>query len=280
MRILPDLPDLRVLPVDSLRPHEHDDAQRGGRLQAALAREGVLRNPPIVLQLTAHPERYVVLDGANRTAAFREMGIRYILAQVVHAGDSRVEIETWNHAVLGMTPEALEGALRSLEGVELRPAEVGEAETDLARRESLAYLSQRGDRTLSILAQVSDAARRVEGLNRLVDCYRYAGTVERTNARAQREVDDAFAQLAGLLVFLPFNVQDVVDAVSEGWLLPGGLTRFVVSPRALRVNYPIAALQSDEPRETKERALDEWLKEQVARRRVRYYAEATYLFDE
>jgi hypothetical protein len=75
-------------------------------------------------------------------------------------------------------------------------------------------------------------------------------------------------------------VQDVVDAVAEGLLLPAGLTRFIVSPRALRVNYPLQALASEETREAKEEALTRWVHEQVAGRKVRYYAEATYLFDE
>src|SRR3989304_9764093 len=99
MRILPALPDLHILPADALRPHEHHEERRAGPLAEALRREGVLRNPPIVLRLSGHEERYVVLDGANRTSAFQQLGLEYVLAQVVHPGDNQVGVETWNRAV-------------------------------------------------------------------------------------------------------------------------------------------------------------------------------------
>jgi hypothetical protein len=46
------------------------------------------------------------------------------------------------------------------------------------------------------------------------------------------------------------------------------------------VNYPLQALALDESREAKEQALARWIHERVIARKVRYYAEATYLFDE
>ncbi|MBM2844625.1 MAG: Pyridoxal-5'-phosphate-dependent enzyme, beta subunit (modular protein), partial [Anaerolineales bacterium] len=120
----------------------------------------------------------------------------------------------------------------------------------------------------------------VAGLNRLVHAYQSRGRIERTNAGTAAELERAFPTSAALVVFLAFTVQDVVEAVSEGLLLPAGLTRFIVSPRALRVNYPLEALALEEPREAKEEALTRWVHERVVGRRVRYYAEATYLFDE
>jgi hypothetical protein len=86
--------------------------------------------------------------------------------------------------------------------------------------------------------------------------------------------------MAGLIVFRRFEVEEVVTAVAQDRLLPGGLTRFVVSPRALRVDYPLERLASSADQEQKQAELDAWIRERVAGRRVRYYAEATFLFDE
>jgi hypothetical protein len=217
MRVLPDLPDLHILRTDSLRPHEHHDDKRAAPIAEALRRDGVLRNPPVVLRLGGATERYVVLDGANRTSAFRQLGLEHVLAQVVHPGDNQVEVETWNHVLLS----------------------VGE------------------DEILALLA----GAGRVTGLNRLVQAYQSRAHVERTNAGVLDDVVAAFPSATALMVFLGFHVQDIVEAVSQDLLLPGGLTRFIVSPRALR-------------------ALAQWVKDKVSQRKVRYYAEATYLFDE
>jgi len=133
---------------------------------------------------------------------------------------------------------------------------------------------------MSVAATVPDLHSRVAGLNRLVNAYLSRGRIERTNAGTAAELERAFPTAAALVVFLAFTVQDVVEAVSEGLLLPAGLTRFIVSPRALRVNYPLDALALEEPRQAKEEALNRWVHERVVGRRVRYYAEATYLFDE
>jgi hypothetical protein len=54
----------------------------------------------------------------------------------------------------------------------------------------------------------------------------------------------------------------------------------VISPRALRLNFPIAILAEDRAIEEKQQALAEWVRERVGGRHVRFYAESTFLFDE
>jgi hypothetical protein len=191
-----------------------------------------------------------------------------------------VGVETWNHAVLHLSEEELLAALGDLDEAQLIESEPEQAMADMIQGSALAYLSLRSTRVMTVAANVPDLRARVAGLNRLVQAYQTRGRIERTNAGSAAEVERAFPTAAGLVVFLPFTVQDVVEAVSEDLLLPAGLTRFIVSPRALRVNYPLEALSTEEPREAKEQALANWLQQRVAGRKVRYYAEATYLFDE
>jgi hypothetical protein len=233
-----------------------------------------------VLQVSGHEERYVVLDGANRTTAFRALGLPYVVAQVVHPGDNQVAVETWNHAVLNVTEAEWLEVIGTQEGVTLNESDAVRAGADMHEGCALAYLSLRGNRVLEVSADVPDLRSRVLGLNRLVQAYLSRGRVERTNAGSAAELERAFPTAAGLVVFLSFSVEDIVEAVAHDLLLPAGLTRFLVSPRALRLNYPLEALALDEPREAKEGALTRWVHERVTGRRVRYYAEATYLFDE
>jgi hypothetical protein len=162
----------------------------------------------------------------------------------------------------------------------LLESDAEQATADMIQGRALAYLSLRLDRVVTVAAAVPDLPSRVAGLNQLVRAYQTRGRIERTNAGSAAEMERAFPKAAGLVVFLAFTVQDVVDAVSDGLLLPAGLTRFIVSPRALRVNYSLEALALEETREEKEQALARWLHGRVVDRTVRYYAEATYLFDE
>jgi hypothetical protein len=66
----------------------------------------------------------------------------------------------------------------------------------------------------------------------------------------------------------------------EGYMLPSGITRFSVAPRALHVNYPLEELKADKPLEEKNEVLRRWLLDRIAHKGVRYYSEPTVLFDE
>lgn len=93
------LPDLRILALDTLMPHERTDPRRVNPLAERLKTEAVLRNPPIVSPFDAYDandKRFVVLDGANRTAAFQALDVPHILAQVVDY--SRVQLHVWHYA--------------------------------------------------------------------------------------------------------------------------------------------------------------------------------------
>jgi len=280
MRPLPDLPQLRIVPSDSLQPHEFVDEDRVEPLLRALERERVLRNPPIVLPVTRHTAQFVVLDGANRTTAFRKMGLPSALVQVVHPGESEVSVETWNHVVLGLTSEQLMQLIEGVKGVSISAADIEQAAFDLQTGEALCYVSLPDGGVWEVSASPSRFQERVSQLGALSGCYSQSGRIERASVVDCKGLSRVYADLAGLVVFPRFEVEQVVAVAADGLLFPPGLTRFVVSPRALRVNYPIDRLAAETSIEDKQKELDEWVRQAVARRSVRYYAEATFLFDE
>lgn len=245
-----------------------------------LRADGVLKNPPIVLPLGQRTESYVVLDGANRTEAFRAMELPHVLVQVVHAGDNSVRLETWNHLLRCISLQALFEALTDFPELALVPSDLDRATFNLSAGASLAYLSMPGDRTLEIVGETEPLRWRVQNLHRIVDAYKARCEIERINAVRATGLQKLYPDLAALVVFPRFDLEDVVRAVAQGVLLPAGLTRFLVSPRALRVNYPLDRLSSSRSAGEKQEELDHWMRTIVATRRVRYYGEATYLFDE
>jgi hypothetical protein len=89
-----------------------------------------------------------------------------------------------------------------------------------------------------------------------------------------------YPQLCGLVIFPKFTINDLLVLAADGYLLPTGITRFIISPRALHLNYPLGELASSESLDTKNEKLQRWLMDQIARKHVRYYAESTFLFNE
>ena len=98
MSQIPELPELQIVDTDSMQPHEDIEEGRSQRLIRALQTEGFLKNPPAVLRIEGETEQYVVLDGANRTMAFRKMGFPHMLVQIANEGRADADDEHDHHA--------------------------------------------------------------------------------------------------------------------------------------------------------------------------------------
>src|SRR3954447_7750372 len=90
------LPDLRIVPLADVVPHEQADPRRVSRLSQRIAGDGLLKNPIIVTPIPG-TSQYMVMDGANRTAALATAGARDVLVQIVRYDQPGVDLTTWNH---------------------------------------------------------------------------------------------------------------------------------------------------------------------------------------
>ena len=72
-------PRLALVPSSAIRFHERPERRRTVRLTERLRNEAFLRNPPIVAEMG--DERFLLLDGANRVAAFMELGLSHVPAR-------------------------------------------------------------------------------------------------------------------------------------------------------------------------------------------------------
>lgn len=282
------LPDLRVLSLDALVPHERTDPRRVNPLIERLKHEEVLRNPPIVAPFDGR--RFVVLDGANRTTAFRALNMPHILAQVVPY--DKVHLHVWHHAITQCSMIDLLDQVRGIAGLRLSEGDLMSARAALARREALAFISLDGDQSLPddttlehppaaiILAGGNTLVQRTELLNQLVDVYEGCAKIQRTAGDSLAEARQTFPDASAVVVFPRYEPAEIIDLARTGVRLPAGITRHVLPLRALRVNYPLALLRDDLPIAQKQARLSEWVHERVRARKVRTYIEPTVMFDE
>jgi hypothetical protein len=137
-----------------------------------------------------------------------------------------------------------------------------------------------GGKVLEVVGETAPLEWSARNLNRLVESDQSISRVERISSAQTRGLERLYPRLAGMIVFRPFEIEEVVAAAAAGLLLSAGLTRFVISPRALRVDYPLELLAKDEPLEMKRQALGEWLRQRIGGRHVRFYAVSTFPFDD
>lgn len=280
MKPLPDLPYLLIVRTEDLRPHEDVEQGRVDPIMRGLEADGILKNPPLVMRLHTQPEKYLVLDGANRTMALQSLNIPHSLVQLVRPGIETVRLRTWNRVVYSSEPRELFDRLDQVTEIVPAPRDRKEQLERIAAGVRLAYLYLPDGSAWELGREREALDERMHHLGALIDVCLNSGKTDRTSEMDVQGLAGIYKGLAGVLVFPSIEVEEVVEAAINEIVLPAGLTRFIVSPRALRVNYPLDWLSEDRSLEEKQKQLDDWIEQRVHEQSVRYYAESTILFDE
>jgi hypothetical protein len=266
------------VPIDKIVPHEIEDESRAQPLIKRLPQDGVLRNPPVVTE--SGRGNYVILDGTNRVMALDALKFKDALVQVVRYEEPYVELHTWNHVIIGMDSAQIRDRLAALSGLEVKSVDAFHAKAALARRSILSYLICANEEVIALACTSTDIAERTRLLQQVVDVYVAGGQLHRTNLDDIPSIKSLYPEMAATFIFPRYEPVEILELAETGLPVPTGITRHVIHGRALRMNYPLDRLAADQALEDKNRELAEWVREQFARKRVRYYAESTYLFDE
>lgn len=275
---LASMPQLKIIPTRDLLEHERHDDQRTDPLIDRIQESGVLRNPPIVAPLQDGSQRFMILDGANRVTALRKLDYDHIVVQIVNPDDSGLKLYNWNHVVWDFDASELLAKIKQLQDVSLIQGDhnisTSSAEQNLAKFETAQGFMY------TICSSAQDLENRVSLLNAIVDLYQPRASLDRTSEWSVVRLKSAYQNLCGLVIFPKFEIKQVLNLAGQGCLLPTGITRFAVSPRVLHLNYPLEAMAGQGTTDSKNQYLEKFLQHRIANKGVRYYSEATYLFDE
>ena len=263
-------PDLRIVLTDSLRPHEEHDSQRAMPLIDRLQHETVVINPPIVAPMGGG--QFVILDGANRYYAFSQLKYPHILVQVAAYESGYVDLKTWHHIVCDWNPDALLACLQQLPNIQLVEGQAADA---------IAHIVFRDRKVVAILAPVENTHERNAALRDVVSIYQRNSTLHRTALTEPGDIWPLHPEGVAVIMFPHYLPADIIAAARHQAFLPPGISRHIIYGRALRVNYPLDVLRDEHTKlMAKNEALQSWMQDKLAKRQVRYYAEATYQFDE
>lgn len=274
------LPELDIVPLYSLQPHEYIEEHRVEDLRRHLEQDNFLRNPPVVMPLDEIQTQYVVLDGASRMAAFDRMGSPHILVQVVRPGEWPVSVETWHHVIVGPEINDLLSQIAGLVKAVLIPYEMEQLKHELSEGLNAPFLLMPDEQVFRVGYPDQSLESQVRFLNQMAAVYSHKGKVERTNSIMINRLKELYADFRCLILLPRFSVEEILCVTKAGLLFPAGLTRFIITPRALHVNYPLDWLRANEPIGKKREQMVKWLGDEIAKRRIRFYAESAFLFDE
>ncbi len=262
-------PELRIVRVDAILPHEKSDAQRSKPLMKRLARAEFFTNPPLVAELP--DDRYVLMDGSNRHLSMSLLGYKHILAQILDYESDYVELGVWQHVVADWKADRLLRKLDAINHTDIRTGWDGSAVAQILLREGPVY---------SIHAAAENLTQRNATLANLVNAYHNSASLYRTPLSDPGQIWSLFPSGIALIMFPVYTPAEIIQAAVDGAYLPPGVSRHIVHGRALNVNYPMESLRADAPLDAKNALLQDWLREQYAARSIRYYAESTFQFAE
>ncbi len=218
------LDSLALVALDDLVLHEQIEPARGARLKQEIARSEVLADP-IVVTATGSG-RWLVLDGAHRTVALRELGLRAAVVQVMALSPTGARLDSWSHDLpRDAIPVGLDG-----------PGPIGGA---------------------ALVATVE----RIDGTGRWSDPIAVTGPSEPgsramvTTAVARRYAalpyvravpgSPAHPGSGARVTWTPWSAADLVHLVEAGITLPPGTTRFVLPGRVLGVRVGLSMLVAE-----------------------------------
>jgi hypothetical protein len=126
-----------------------------------------------------------------------------------------------------------------------------------------------------------EEARTNRPVRTLVYAYQKRATLQRTALPDIDQIWDYHPTGAAIIAFRAYQPEDIMQAAVTGDFLPPGVSRHIVHGRAIRVNYPMVDLRDAyTPLERKNESLRRWVQDRISARRVRFYAESTFQFDE
>ncbi|MDZ4669600.1 MAG: hypothetical protein SH821_01915 [Phototrophicales bacterium] len=264
-------PNLQIVSTKSVLAHEEHDSQRALPLIEAIRKASVITNPPIVAQIE-NTEQYVILDGANRCYSFGALDFPCILVQVVDYNSPYVELMTWHHVVSDWEIALFLEAIRQLDDVSIADGDI---------ENPLATLYLRDGQKIVLSADVSSTYERNALLRKFVGMYQKNAKLHRTVSSSPQDIWKLYPHAIALVIFPTYTPEDIMSAAKHLAFLPPGISRHIIHGRALLVNYPIEALTAPDKNITeKNQDLEAWIQMRLANRKIRYYEETTYQFDE
>lgn len=283
-RNLPPIPDLRLVPVSDVLPHEEHDAQRSAPLVKRIKESNVWLNPPVVAPLDSQLEEnqsFALLDGANRYHCVRELGYPHILVQVVNYKSEFIQLETWNHVLSDVHADEILPKIYKLKGIHPEHSDTLTAQSALARREAIAYVRVLPDWVLMLIADTQDIRERNASLRELVNTYKSVARLDRITGDEPEQVKKVHPGASMVIIFPRYEPAEILVAARDRIHLPPGISRHIIQGRALRLNYPLQELADAETDlQIKNEKLQKWVHQRFATRNVRFYEESMFIYDD
>jgi hypothetical protein len=272
-----ELPDLKIMPIKDIIFHEEPDLERSSTLKIFIQKEGKLKNPPVVAYYEGY-DHYILLDGANRITALKELDVKDVLVQQLDLFDPDLLFLHWHHAVEKFTRGEFPNKLNKIQYINMENTTRNEIDFQHDGQQ-LCQIQFANECVYSINTD-GDLFRKVDILNEITNIYRGFAYMDRVSYTNLAHLREHYPDFCALVCFKKFTKEELIQIVQNNKKLPSGITRIILPKRALRLNVPLDILRFEAPIEEKNHWLQERINLQVKDKSIRFYYEPAFLFDE
>jgi hypothetical protein len=231
-------PQVCIVPLERVLPHEMVDPRRVERLKADLLSDGVLKDPPIAAQ---HNGSFIILDGATRTQTLRELDAAHIIIQVVTYEEPMVRLDTWSHLLMDVSHQEVCERVQAAAQTPGHPVQPG-----ILRERLNDGLYSFGIYTVAGTAfgynGSNDHRHRIDQLNRVVEVCQELGDIYRSDEHDVSILQAMNPKLSVVITYPIFRPADIIQCVLDEVQIPAGITRHLIDGRVLGLNFPLEML--------------------------------------
>ncbi|EJR73188.1 hypothetical protein COD78_24335 [Bacillus cereus] len=220
---------LDLLHPKQIRFHESYEHKRLEQICRVMESEGVLRNPPLVSELS--DGNYLLLDGAHRMKAMMALGCKRVAVQVVP--DEKIKIRAWNH----LLPMG-----EWVNNLKKEPTIIWSGKI-IANKRLLAKITEANKQEHFLYARDlnSDLFTHLEIWHRIVGLYQHEYTVRRHSN--DTEVWPHSNEI--LMSYPEYSLMELKKVIEAKFLMPAGVTRTTLSGRLLNLRIPLHILRTE-----------------------------------
>lgn len=253
--------NLKLLPVNSLYPHEEVMSSLLEELEEQIASDKLLKHP-IIIDRKSH----TVLDGMHRLKAVKKLDFSYIPTCLIKYSREDIKLGSWCRK-LSFEKENGKIVLQKITSIleELFP----KGTRELTLEKALATLQKRKRKNTFLVVSLEKGKAihgRVEGNRNYWRIKKFEKRLmDSTSAQikyiADAEILDNLEQKTGIYLFPPsISKSTVVNHAIHKKLLPPKSTRHVFPARPLFINVPLQFLEGDKDISRKNEEFEEFLR--------------------
>lgn len=274
------LPKLLLIDSNELLRHEEPDPDISEKIMKEIKSSGILKDPLIVTP-DHGAASHIILDGVNRHEALRRLDARFVLIQETDIENDGIILSTWNHAVedLDMKTAVDDLATRlTVKSFTGRFTEAGDFVPPGG--EDIAGCIVLPDGTCYGIHAPGGPRRRLDAVTTITDRIGWTAKRDRVSYTNMNDLKKHYPEFSALICYGQFSKTDIMQLSIEDIRFPCGITRFSVPKRVLSFNLPLSLLQGGGTLEEKSILLQLYVLDKIRNRKIKFYEEPTFYFDD